>query len=243
LGITAEVSRNIFDEEIGKGKIISSDPAGGGRVTAGGSVKLTISKGPERFTVPNLQGLTPEAAQKVIEKFPLRFGSLTENFSSTIPAGFVIAASPVSGESVKRETIINIVVSKGVEKVELASYLGKSGEQALNELTDAGFDVISTYEFNESVLSGGVITQSPDGNTPTEKGAKITLVISKGSQYVYIPNVYSLVESKAIKALKDLDLKVSVKKMGKKSVKSVTNIAPKVGTKVKRGSTVVITVG
>jgi len=243
LGITAEVSQNVFDEEIGKGKIISSDPAGGGRVTAGGSVKLTISKGPERYTVPNLQGLTPEAAQKVIEKFPLRFGSLTENFSSTIPAGFVIAASPVSGESVKRETIINIVVSKGVEKVELTSYLGKSGEQALNELTDAGFDVISTYEFNESVLSGGVITQSPDGNTPTEKGAKITLVISKGSQYVYIPNVYSLVESKAVKALKDLDLKVSVKKMGKKSVKSVTNIAPKVGTKVKRGSTVVITVG
>jgi serine/threonine-protein kinase len=243
LGITAEVSQNVFDEEIGKGKIISSDPAGGGRVTAGGSVKLTISKGPERFTVPNLQGLTPEAAQKVIEKFPLRFGSLTENFSSTIPAGFVIAASPVSGESVKRETIINIVVSKGVEKVELTSYLGKSGEQALNELTDAGFDVISTYEFNESVLSGGVITQSPDGNTPTEKGAKITLVISKGYQYVYIPNVYSLAESKAVKALKDLDLKVSVKKMGKKSVKSVTNIAPKVGTKVKRGSTVVITVG
>jgi serine/threonine-protein kinase len=69
------------------------------------------------------------------------------------------------------------------------------------------------------------------------------LIISKGSQYVYIPNIYSLPESQAIKALRDLELKVSVKKMGKKSVKSVTNIAPKVGTKVKRGSTVVITVG
>ena len=81
LGITAEVSQNVFDEEIGKGKIISSDPAGGGRVAAGGSVKLTISKGPERYRVPNLQGLTAEAAQKTIEKYPLRFGALTESFS------------------------------------------------------------------------------------------------------------------------------------------------------------------
>lgn len=243
LGLTAAVSEKIFDEEIGKGRIISSDPEGGGRIDAGGSVNLTISKGPQRFVIPALQGLTPETAQVAIEMQRLRFGSLTQSFSSSIPAGFVISSSPASGDSVKRATVINIVVSKGIEKVEIVSYLGKSGEQALNELTEAGFSVESTYEFNESVLAGGVITQSPEGNTPAEKGANITLVISKGSQYVYIPNVFSLAESRAVKALKDLDLKVSVKKMGNKSVKSVTNIAPKVGTKVKRGSTVVITVG
>jgi len=38
-------------------------------------------------------------------------------------------------------------------------------------------------------------------------------------------------------------LKVMVKKIGKAKIKSVTNISPKVGTKVKRGSTVTITVG
>ncbi len=243
LGLTAEVSEKIFDEEIGKGRIISSDPEGGGRVDAGGSVKIIISKGPERYVIPPLQGLTPEAAQVAIEKQQLRFGSLTQNFSSSIPDGFVISSSPASGGSVKRATVINIIVSKGIEKVEIVSYLGKSGEQALNELTEAGFSVESKYEFNESVLAGGVISQSPDGTTPAEKGAKVLLIISKGSQYVYIPNIYSLPESQAIKALRDLELKVSVKKMGKKSVKSVTNIAPKVGTKVKRGSTVVITVG
>lgn len=76
--------------------------------------------------------------------------------------------------------------------------------------------MISTYEFNESVLSGGVISQNPDGTTPADKGAKVTLVISKGSQYVYIPNIYSLPESKAVRALKDLELKVTVKKWAKR---------------------------
>ena len=71
----------------------------------------------------------------------------------------------------------------------------------------------------------------------------MTLIVSKGSQYVYIPNVFSLEESKAVKALKDLELKVIVKKLGVKKIKKVTNISPQVGSKVKRGSTVTITVG
>jgi serine/threonine-protein kinase len=46
-----------------------------------------------------------------------------------------------------------------------------------------------------------------------------------------------------VQSLKDLKLKVVVKKIGKKAVKKVTSVSPKVGTKVKRGSTVTITVG
>ena len=71
----------------------------------------------------------------------------------------------------------------------------------------------------------------------------VALVISKGTQYAYIPNLFSIEEAKAVQALKDLELKVVVKKIGKKAVKKVTNISPKVGSKVKRGSTVTITVG
>jgi len=76
-----------------------------------------------------------------------------------------------------------------------------------------------------------------------EKGAKIKLTISKGSQFVAIPNVSSSTEAEARATLGDLELKVVVKKIGAKKVKKVINITPKEGTKVKRGSTVTITVG
>jgi beta-lactam-binding protein with PASTA domain len=69
------------------------------------------------------------------------------------------------------------------------------------------------------------------------------LIISKGSQYVFIPNIFSLDQLKATQVLADLQLKVVVKKLGIKKVKQVTSIVPKVGSKVKRGSTVTITVG
>jgi serine/threonine-protein kinase len=43
--------------------------------------------------------------------------------------------------------------------------------------------------------------------------------------------------------LKDLGLKVKVRSIGKKTVKYVTNVSPKIGTKVLRGTVVTITVG
>ena len=70
-----------------------------------------------------------------------------------------------------------------------------------------------------------------------------TLLVSKGTEFVFIPNVFALSEIKAITTLEDQNLRVSVKKVGTKKEKFVTNISPKVGTKVKRGSKVTITVG
>jgi len=134
------------------------------------------------------------------------------------------------------------VISAGIEQIALSDYKGKSGEQALNELSDAGFEVTTRYVFNEDLPVGAVISQSPAAGQ-ADKGSTITLVVSKGSEFVFIPNLFGVAESKAVSTLKSLELKVSVKKVGTKKVKVVTNIAPKVGSKVKRGSTVTVTVG
>jgi len=243
LGLTSMVVEKQFSEEIPEGRIIQSIPEAGGRIDQGGTVKLVVSKGPERFTIPNLAGLTPIAATNLIGKLPLTIQPLAEEFSSSVPKGYVIDSNPSAGEKVKRNSLIVIRVSKGIEQVALASYVGKSSDQALNELQDAGFAVTSTYGFSETRLAGEVISQKPAGGATADKGSKVSLVISKGTQFAYIPNLFSIEEAKAVAALKDLDLKVVVKKIGKKTVKKVTNVSPKVGSKVKRGSTVTITVG
>jgi serine/threonine-protein kinase len=243
LGLTLVISEKRFDEDISTGKIIESDPSGGGKLDPGGAVKAVISKGPERYEIPSLVGLTPEAAVNSLAKYPVKVGELKEVFNEKTPKGFVISTSPAAGEKVKRDATIDLLISKGVETFDVASYVGKSADQALNELTEAGFDVDTVDQFSESVLAGEVISQLPSGGAPLEKGAKIALTISKGSQFVFIPNVFSLTEEKARAALSDLELKVVIKKIGAKKVKAVTNISPKVGAKVKRGSTVTITVG
>ena len=135
--------------------------------------------------------------------------------------------------------MVNIFVSKGNEQVSLASYVGLGGEQALSELTQAGFDVSPTYKFSDTVLTGLVISQIPASAPLVDKGSEITLDISKGPEFVFIPNVISKSSNQATLDLENNGLKVVVKGRGAK----VISISPKQGSKVKVGSTVTISLG
>lgn len=243
IGLTSEVSKEEFSEDLQKGIIISTSPAGGDKVKEGAVVLITLSKGPERYSIPMVAQLTVEAAIKVLSSIPIAEPVVQQIFSEKIPKGYVISSEPVMGTKVKRGAGIKLVVSKGIEQIPLINFVNKSGEEALNTLTTAGFKVTPKYEFSETVPAGAVISQNPSEVKSYPKGSALSLVISKGSAYVFIPNVYSLSEAKAKSVLTALDLQVTIKRMGTKAVKQVTAISPKVGSKVLRGSKVTITVG
>jgi serine/threonine-protein kinase len=243
LGLQYAVVEERYSETIEAGRVLETSPTGGEKIDPGGTVKIVLSKGPERYAVPMLVGLTPAAARNLLGRSPLRLAPIIEVFSDTTPKGFVISSSPSTGKMLKRNARVTITVSKGLEQVAINGYVGKSGEQALSELTEAGFDVNATYAFSEVRLAGEVISQRPIGGQSIDKGSSVSIVISKGSEFSYIPNLFSIEESKAVKALQDLGLRVTVKIIGRKAIKKVTNMSPRVGTKVKRGSTVTITVG
>jgi len=242
LGLKTVTVEERFDEDIAKGRVISTDPFAGDAIAPGGTVNLVVSKGAERYTIPTLLKLTPEAAVNLLSKSPLKVGEITEVFNASIPKGFVISSNPAQGTKVKRDTVVDLVVSKGVETFDLASFVGTNGEQALNELTAAGFNVTTTYAFDEKAMPGEVISQQPAAGAPLPKGAAVEIFVSKGSAFVYIPNVMRYTQERAVALLEDLGLKVVVKKVTK-SAKLVIGIDPKVNAKVKRGSTVTLTVG
>lgn len=242
LGVVVEVREKEFNEEIDEGKVIRSDPAGGDKVSEGGTVYLFVSQGKERYTVPTIAGLTVDEATSLIQDSNLRVGAVTERFSPDVEKGKVIAQEPAASARVKRDSLINFVVSKGIEEMAVASYLGKSGEQALNELTAAGFDVEIQYRYSETEAPDAVIEQLPTPSGDLPKGSKIVLVVSQGTEFIKIPNLGSKTQDEAEKILKDLGLIVKVNPSGKNEIKRVYAIDPKVDTKVKRGTTVTISV-
>jgi serine/threonine-protein kinase len=187
--------------------------------------------------------MTPDAASAAIIAAGLKVGTTSQSFSSTIATGMIIDADPVAGSPVRRNSLVNLVISKGIQQVSLISYVGLGGDQAQGELVKAGFKVISTFGYSDSVPAGNVISQSPSASDAVAIGSTVTIVVSQGSKTVFIPNVYSLSQTAATTALENLQLTVKVKKIGNKKIKTVTNVSPKVGTKVKRGSTVTITLG
>ena len=178
-----------------------------------------------------------------------------KEFDASVPKGAVISSAPGGGAHLKVGGTVALTISAGAPvvptptptptatttMVAISSYVGLTSDQAQSELTGAGLSVNQTFAYSGSVPTGNVISQSPDGTSPVPSGSSITIVVSQGSEKVFIPNVYSLSRNAATTALENLQLKVIVKVIGNGT--HVTNISPKVGSSVKRGSKVVITLG
>ena len=242
LGVSVEVKEREFSEDIDDGFVLRSEPAGGDRVSEGGTVYLIVSKGKERYTVPSLGGLTPEEATTLLRDSNLKVGAVAERFSPDVEKGKIFSQDPAPSARVMKDSLVNFIVSKGTEEVLVKGYLGQSGEQALNELTALGLDVDVQYQYSETVPLGAVISQNPSPNQTLPKGSAVVLVVSQGTEFVFIPNVLSLSSDEARKILNDLELKVEIREIGSRRNKVVTAVNPKVGERVKRGSTVAMTV-
>jgi len=236
IGLSSEVVEEVFSEDIAQGKVISSSPGGGGRISPDGTVGLVLSKGQERIEIPVITNLTPDVATQKISALGLTIGDINEVFDMKIESGFVIGTDPKSGEKVKRNSVVNIVVSKGIEKIALISYVGKGGDEALSELTNSGFDVKVVYKFSDKVFKGQVVSQTPESSDAIGLGSKIELVLSKGPEFVFVPNVLGKNKNDASLDLENLGLKVVTKGTGK-----VNNISPAIGTKVKQGAVITLT--
>jgi len=236
LGLDLEIIEEVFSEDIPKGRIIASKPGGGGKISPDKKVGLILSKGQERILIPRLNGLTPDVASAQLSSLGLTVGEIDEIFDMKIAAGYVIATEPKETMAVKRKTIVDLIVSKGVEQISLQSYVGKGGEQALSELTEMGFDVDAAYKFSDSVFKGQVISQSPEKMESIGKGSKIDLTISKGPEFVFVPNVLGKNKNDASLDLENLGLRVKIKGSGK-----VNNISPAIGAKVKQGAVITLT--
>ena len=98
---------------VATGKVISQDPASGSSVAQGSPVNLVISSGPQMVTVPNVEGLTQDAATTAIRAAKLTVGTVTQQTSNTVAIGNVISQDPASGSSVAQGSPVNLVISSG----------------------------------------------------------------------------------------------------------------------------------
>ena len=155
-----------FDDEIEKGKVISTDPAAGSSLKAAEPIVMYISQGSEEkiTKVPNLAGQTERTARGSIESANLTVGDVTYEYSSTVPEGEVISQSIAANTEVKEGTTIGFSISKGVEK---KTYRGKvngtisTDDEDLSATTVTAIiyinDAEGVHEVYRTTESGGTI--------------------------------------------------------------------------------------
>lgn len=237
-GFTLTVVERKFSETAPLGIVISTDPKPGAKILPHATIKAVISKGKERYAVPNLKGMTIAEATAALEKLRLKVGTQTQKFDETIDDGEVIGTKLKTDTLVKRGAIVDLYVSKGRKPINVVDYAGKTEAEATKSLEGAGFKVGIVRSFSDTVKAGIVISQNPNSGTQF-KGDVITLTVSKGPEFVAVPDVVNKSEAEATKILEAAGFKVTVQNVlpGNNGVKFQT---PGGGQKAKQGSTVTI---
>ncbi|MFD1860033.1 Stk1 family PASTA domain-containing Ser/Thr kinase [Aeromicrobium camelliae] len=240
-GFEVEFAPAAFSEDVPADHVISTDPAAGEQILPDTTITVTLSKGKERYEVPDLAGKTVDEAQTIVGSLNLKLGDTTEEFHEEIPQGSIIRVTNYDvGAQVKRDTALDIVVSKGREPIAITDYVGTPIDEARNGLQGVGFLVNVQEEFSDDVEEGRVISQQPQGGTAF-RGDTVTLVVSKGPEMVKVPDLGGKSEADAKKAVEEAGLKLNATRnpLAGDGAK-VRFQSPSAGTERRKGETVTV---
>lgn len=230
-----------FSENVESGTVIGTDPAQG-QTRAITPVTVTVSKGPERYAVPDVTNQTLGVATQMITDARLALGDTSDDWSETIPVGNVVRTDPPAGTPLAPDREVAVVTSKGREPIELADWTGKSLTDARSALEERGLSVVVSEERNDDeVAEGHVISQQPGAGT-LHRGDTVTFVVSKGPLLVEVPSVQAKQEGEATRILESAGFKVKVERILGGVFGTVRDTDPPAGERVPRGSTIVMKV-
>ena len=241
-GLEAEFGDEAYSETVPAGRVVSTDPEPGSKVLDGGTVAVTISLGKERYDVPKLKGKTEDAAQDALLATKLGYGRSVEKWSDSVPAGRVISSEPKAGTTLRPDSPVDLVVSKGPKPVDLKDWVGKSAGKALQWLEKRGLTgKVGSEEFSDSVAEGRVISMDPPGGTTVHRGDEVTLSVSKGPELVEVPSVRGSGVEAARETLEALGFVVDTDEApGSLGLGFVFSQTPGPGEMAPRGSTITL---
>ncbi|HEY0775873.1 MAG TPA: Stk1 family PASTA domain-containing Ser/Thr kinase [Nocardioidaceae bacterium] len=239
-GLSFEVGAREYSETVTAGLVMSTDPAPGTNVLKDGTVVATVSRGPERYEVPVLRGLTLSDATAALDERNLSLGDITERYHEEVADGVVLKSSPKTGTEVKRDAFVDLVVSKGPRPIKVRDFTGKPAERAEQVLTERGLEVSITRENSDTVPEGTVISQTPSSGT-LFRGDVVELVVSKGPVLVEVPPVRGVGVQDAIDRLEAAGFQVqTVQSDVYVGLEFVVKSDPPQGTMAPQGSTVTL---
>jgi serine/threonine-protein kinase len=228
------------------GVVISQSPKGGSRAARGARVKLSVSSGPGSAAVPGVEGLP--ASRAVARLRALGFKPATKSQpSSAVAAGTVIGTEPPAGAEQQLGSRVTVLVSSGPAMLRVPNVVGESQSAAEGALSNAGLEVGQVSSQPSSSSSPGtVLSQTPRGGSSLFSGGKVNLTVAAASSLVTVPAVTGQGEASASAALGGAGLKpkvVTAPTSDPARVGAVIKQSPVAGRRVRKGSTVTLTIG
>ncbi len=156
--------------------------------------------------VPNVVGENVNDGREIVQATDtgMLFSVKGEFYNEEYPKGVIYEQNVAAGELVKENFVLEVLVSKGIQQIEVPEITGLFNIEATTKLND--YDLIigqvdSVY--NEDVDAGKIISQEPEAGSMVEKDTVINYVISKGPEitYVAVPNLVGKTQEEAEQAI------------------------------------------
>jgi serine/threonine-protein kinase len=208
MGLKAGDAGEVFHDVAPAGTVVDTDPSVGTRVTEGAVVELTVSKGPQLFSVPDVIGKPLDEAKILMQNAGFTLSSGKEEFHDTIPKGAVVSRDP-DGTSARKGTNFTAVVSKGPPLVAVPKVDLRTPAEAKTLIEKAGFEYASSSAYSDTVPEGKVVRTDPVGGEMAPRGSTVTAVVSKGPPPFPMPNLVGMSLPEAKRKARSMGLVVA----------------------------------
>lgn len=200
-GISYEIVYESSDDAE-EGEVIKQSADEGDKVSTAEKVKITVCKEGD-LEIPDVTGMDGDAAIQTLKDKGFK-ANRTFEYSIYVTEGQVISQTP-TGVGKKGDTI-TIVVSAGIQSVQVPSLSNMTQQEASNALASAGLQVGNvTTEYSDNYAAGRVIRQSVTQGKTVDAGTAVDIVISDGKKPEYysysgsVSNTYKVPVSVVLK--------------------------------------------
>ncbi|HEX2937646.1 MAG TPA: Stk1 family PASTA domain-containing Ser/Thr kinase [Ruminiclostridium sp.] len=193
------------------------------------------------ITVPNLVGQQYNDVKANAKYSGFEIVEKTTEFNNA-PEGQIISQDPQANSKVKKNSKINVVVSKGAQEFTVPDVYGQDKDDAVSTLQSQGFTNVKVQNTNDDSAKNTVISTSPARGEKASKDEEITVLVSLGPKTVVktVPDVSGMSKDAATRAIQDAGFVADAQEEYSDSVAQgqVTRQNPASGTQLTEKSTV-----
>jgi serine/threonine-protein kinase len=180
-GLSLRIEGRRHDGTVPAERVVSQEPPPGATLKTHRAVRLWISLGPKRVSVPRVEGESVRTARSALEQAGVPLARVIE-VRDRAPEGTVLVQRPPAGEADLAAEGASLLVSRGLRDVSyvMPDLIGRDARLVLETLERAGLKVTDVrYRSYPGVAPGIVLRQSPPAGQRVSSRAALSLDISR----------------------------------------------------------------
>jgi serine/threonine-protein kinase len=172
--------KEIYDNEIEKGKVVKTSPAAGETVKEKSSITIYKSSGKQSGEMEDLTGYQYDSIK---DRLKSDYKSVTTHYvENDASQGEIVDQSPKAGDDVvQSDEDLEVWISKGHSSFGIRDLTGLSKSDANSYAKENKLKVNFQDQESDTVDKGLVISQTPSAGSQVKEGDSITVYLSSGA--------------------------------------------------------------